>query len=73
MSSMFSSPKMPNPEPPPRSPVFDEVKKRERDAAAAGAYGDLMAGGRRSTTFAGNEMALDEQQERVRRRREAGA
>lgn len=70
---MFSTPKTPKPELPPRSPVFDEVKKRERDAVAQQAYGDLMAGGRRSTQYAGSQIAMDEQQERVRRRRSMDA
>ena len=68
MAGMFSSPKVPKPEPLPPSPILEEEKMRQRDAASSAAAMDLAVGGRRSTVHAGSEIAMAEQQKRVKRR-----
>ena len=70
---MFSSPKMPDPQPLPPSPVLEEEKMRQRDAASSAAAMDLAVGGRRSTVYAGEELAMAGQQAKAKRRVAAGA
>ena len=64
----FSQPQVPTFTPPPTNPLEDEEKARQREAKAAGAAVDLAAGGRRSTVYAGGEMAREEQMQRGRKR-----
>lgn len=64
----FSQPKVPEFTPPPTNPLEDEEKSRQREAKAAGAAADLAAGGRRSTIYAGGEMARNEQMQKGRKR-----
>lgn len=64
----FSSPSVPKFEPPPTNPLEDEEKARQREAKASTAAADLAASGRRSTVYAGGEMAREEQMRRGRKR-----
>lgn len=65
---MFSSPKVPKPEAPPPSPVLAEEQIRARQAEADAATADAALGGRRSTQYAGADMAREKQMERGKRR-----
>jgi hypothetical protein len=68
MSAMFQRPHVAQPAPPPPSPVIEEEKVRARQSASDAAAMDLAVGGRRSTQFAGREMAMEDQMKRGKKR-----
>lgn len=68
MGAMFQSPKMPAVQPLPASPIQDEARKREQEAAADSAVVDAVQSGRRTTMFAGQELAMNKQMARSKRR-----
>jgi len=68
MASLFSSPQVQTPAPLPKSPVEDEYRQYERDQAARRASSDLAASGRRTTEFAGREIAMAKQSARSKKR-----
>jgi hypothetical protein len=68
MGSMFSSPRVPTPQPLPPSPLQDEAQRRAREQEADEATVAAAQSGRRTTMFAGREIALEKQMARARKR-----
>lgn len=64
MTSLFSSPKMPAPQPVPVAPTQDPAAEQKRLEAERAAVADSKSRGRASTVFYGGELAAEEQQSR---------
>jgi hypothetical protein len=68
MASIFSSPQSQTPAPLPKSPIEDEYRLYEQEQAQRRASADLAASGRRTTEFAGREIAMRKQAVRAGKR-----